>query len=350
MKRRISLILGCCLAFRLVVAAEPPDLKEVLDLVRANLAGANDEEINRAAIKGLVSQLAPRVSLVGKEGASTNASSPSGESSAAVYDTHFGYLRVGQLESGADKQVLDNCRGLLSSNKIKGLILDLRYASGLDYSAAVALADAFIPTEKPLMDYGDGMKKSTGKSDAITLPLALLVNGSTSGSAEALAGALQRAGIGLLLGSRTAGMASIAREFPLKNGQRLRIATTPIHLGDGQIFPEGGLKPDIQIEVNAEDEKAYFTDAYKNLAKTNQVVSVGAPAGKPGLATNRPPRHRINEAELVRMNREGQNPDLETAVGVHELESARPMVHDPALARAIDLLKGLAVVQRTRST
>jgi C-terminal processing protease CtpA/Prc len=254
------------------------------------------------------------------------------------------------MDAGSDKRILDACKELIFTNKIKGLVFDLRYASGQDYAAATALADAFLSTEKPLMDFGDGMKKSSSKTDAIAVPLALLVNGNTAGSPEAFAGALQRTGVGLLLGSKTAGMANIAREFPLKNGQRLRIATTAIKLGDGQLFPEGGLKPDIQIDVAAEEEKAYFVDAYKIITKTNQLVAAAAPAGKSINPTNRPPRHRMTEAELVRMTREGQNPDAEVASASREAEPPRPLIHDPALARAIDLLKGLAVVQRTRST
>jgi hypothetical protein len=349
MKLRFFVACIYCLAGPLAFANESADLKEVLDLLRANLAGAKEEEISRAAIQGLISQLGPRVSLVGQNGTNDTLSATN-DLAGKVYDLNYGYLRIGRLETGADKQVLETCRQLLSTNKIKGLVLDLRYATGQDYSAAVNLADAFIPTEKPLMDFGDGMKNSSSKADAITLPLVMLVNGATSGSAEALAGALHQAGVGLLIGSKTAGMASIAHDFPLKSGQRLRIATTPIKLGDGQLFPTGGLKPDIQVDVTPDDEKVYFSDAYKPMTKTNQLVSMPPVTAKSASSTNRPPRHRLNEAELVRMQRDGQNPDLETATGVRELEASKPMIHDPALARAIDLLKGLAVVQRTRST
>lgn len=348
MKYRFLFILSFCLSGPLAFANESADLKEVLDLLRANLAGAKEEEINRAAIQGLVSQLGPRVSLVGQTGTNSAAVSTN-ELAGKVYDAHFGYVRIGRLEAGSDKQALDTCRNLLSTNKIKGLVLDLRYATGQDYAAALAVADAFVSSEKPLMDYGQGMKKSIAKDNAITLPLVLLVNGGTSGAAEALAGALHRAGVGLLIGSKTAGMASIARDFPLKNGQRLRIATTPIRLGDGEVFPEGGLKPDIRIEVNPEEEKAYLVDAYKVFPKTNQVAAVSSGGGRGTSVTNRTSR-RLNEAELVRMMREGQNPDNETAIGAREAEPAKPLISDPALARALDLLKGLAVVQRTRST
>jgi hypothetical protein len=49
----------------------------------------------------------------------------------------------------------------------------------------------------------------------------------------------------------------------------------------------------------------------------------------------------------VRERREGLSEgDL---TGAKERESDKPMVYDPALARALDLLKGLAVVRQSRS-
>ena len=57
----------------------------------------------------------------------------------------------------------------------------------------------------------------------------------------------------------------------------------------------------------------------------------------------------MNEAELVRMLREGENPEDELVKPALPAEPAKPMITDPALSRAIDLLKALAVVRHTRS-
>ena len=105
-----------------------------------------------------------------------------------------------------------------ATNKLKGLVLDLRYTSGKDYEAAAAVADLFVSKERPLLNWGKGIVRSSSKTDAIEVPVAVLVNGQTAGAAEALAAVLREAGSGLVLGSRTAGQAMIAEEFPLKNG------------------------------------------------------------------------------------------------------------------------------------
>jgi C-terminal processing protease CtpA/Prc len=226
--------------------------------------------------------------------------------------------------------------------------LDLRYAGGDDYAAAAAAADLFVKKEQPLLNWGSGMVRSKEKSDAIGLPVAVLVNRQTAGAAEALAAALRETGAGLILGSGTAGQAMVTQEFPLKNGERLRIATAPVQLGDGSALSERGLKPDIVVEVSPEDERAYYKDAFKATEKTNLLASAdGSPIG-PGSGTNHVARHpRFNEAELVRERREGLSESDLTALKSPEPE--KPMVRDPALARALDLLRGLALVRQSRS-
>jgi len=109
-----------------------------------------------------------------------------------------------------------------------------------------------------------------------------------------------------------------------------------------------GVVPDIEVAVSGEAEKVYFADEFKvlsgqmaRLKATNNVAQSGS--------TNRTSRRRLNEAELVRMLREGVNPDEpETAdASTPKTEEDSSVVRDPALARALDLLKGIAIVGRS---
>jgi hypothetical protein len=58
---------------------------------------------------------------------------------------------------------------------------------------------------------------------------------------------------------------------------------------------------------------------------------------------------RLNEAELVREHREGGSRVTNAAPRLRDEEPQTPVVSDPVLARALDLLKGLAVVRQSRS-
>jgi len=330
------------------VGNDAPDFKEVYELLRANLKDGAEAELNRAAVEGLLGQLKSRAALIGESSAGHRSGSDSAFRT-AVFDGSYAYLRIGHISESVDQQVLKAYQQLASSNQIKGVVIDLRFADGQDYAAATALADLFFSNEKPLLDYGDGLKKSTAKTNAFSLPLAVLVNRQTTGAAEAFAGVLRQASIGLLIGTNTAGKATMGKEFALKNGQRLWIATSLLKLGNGQTFPATGLQPDIHVEVNPEDEKAYFEDAYQILPRGGALSNASTNQANLSV-TNRLPHHRTTEAELVRMHRDGELPDPD-AVPARARDSEAPphVVYDPALARAIDLLKGLSVVQQFRS-
>lgn len=326
-------------------AAEAPiPFRELYDLLQTNLAGVSAAELNRAAVEGLVSQLGGRVSVAGVGGAETNAAPML---TAAVFDRHYGYLRVGRVAAGLDREFTNTLQRLTATNKLKGLVLDLRFAGGQDFAAALSVADQFFPGEQPLIDWGAGVKNSTSKPEAIVLPVALLVNRRTSGAAEALAGMLRFSDVGLVLGTNSAGQASVQREFTLQGGQRVRVAVAPVKVAKNQPLPASGLKPDILVEVAPEDELAWFEDAYKVLPRAGRGVTNELSL----QVTNRPPRRRMNEAELVRMSREGISPDGEGTNGPARRSepTPAPVINDPVLARAIDLLKGLAVVQQFRS-
>jgi C-terminal processing protease CtpA/Prc len=359
MKRNgtISLLAGLLVAFagQAILRAESkadgrgtPDFKEVYDSIRTHAAGLSEADLNRAAVQGLVTALSPRVMLL------TNGSptKPSADmplvSKSSTMESEIAYIRVERVGEGLAGAVREAWQALGRTNKLKGVVMDLRYAGGDDYAAAAATADVFLKKDLPLLNWGNGLVRSKDKTDAILVPVAVLVNRFTTGAAEALAAAMRETGAGLILGGRTAGQAMVSQDFPLTNGDQLRIGTAPVQLGDGSSLTAQGIKPDIAVEVTAEDERAYFSDAFKLAGRADLSAAAYLSLTNPPSGTNRVARRpRFNEAELVRERREGLSEgDL---TGAKEKESDKPMVYDPALARALDLLKGLAVVRQSRS-
>jgi hypothetical protein len=323
-----------------------PDFKEIYDLIRAHLSDINDADLNRAAVQGLLSSLGGKVSLTGGPETPSLAGDAILVSKASLFDGPIAYLRIARVAEGLDKAVREAWDSVAKTNQLAGLILDLRYADGTDYAAAVATAELFIKKEQPLLDWGQGMVRSKDNPELKTLPLAILVNQQTAAAPEALAAVLRSAGAALILGSRTAGQAMISQDYPLKDGQRLRIATAPIQLGDGSSLSSGGLKPDISVEVNAADERGYYADAFREISKPGS--GLGQPSGPISAAgTNRVRRPRFNEAELVRERRDGTFSDGDSAN--NGADGEKPVVRDPVLARALDFLKGLSVIRQTHS-
>jgi len=326
------------------VSGNPPNFEEIQELVRTHLAGATDSNLDRASLDGLLESLRGRVRLVGGSNDLPAQASAPAIAKVAVLEDRAAYLRVNQVTPPLPEEIRRQCRSLMATNKLIGLVLDLRFASGDDYAAAAAVADLFVTSEKPLLDWGNGMVKSVEKTDALNFPVAVLLNAETTGAAEALAAVLRQAGVALIFGGTTRGAAMTTRDFPLKNGQQLRIAISPVKLGNGEALT-AGVKPDIEVAATPEAERAFLDDPYQISSRTNlAAVSTNSLA-----TTNRPTRRtRPNEADLVRARRDGLSLDGDVPVG-RDAEPEKPVLRDPALARAVDLLKGLAVVRRTKS-
>ena len=346
----LPLILLAALASPFSLHAEAlqpaPDFREVYDLIRAHLTEVNEADLNAIAVRSLLSALGPKASLV-EQTPSQGSTDAAMITKSSLFEGPIGYIRVSRVSQGLDEALAKACQEIAATNKLKGIVIDLRFAGGTDYAAAAATADLFARKEQPLLDWGQGMVRTKEKADSITTPVAVLVNQKTSSAAEALAAALREESAGLILGSRTAGQALIAQEYPLKDGERLRIATAPIQLGDGSHLSTEGIKPDIAVQVAPADELAYYADAFSDPARAGSTAGIGA-SGTNGLSsTNRVRRPRFNEAELVRERKDGLISETDGS-GSPGSDSEKPAVRDPVLARALDFLKALSLVRQTR--
>ncbi|MGA2869525.1 MAG: hypothetical protein ABSF34_10245 [Verrucomicrobiota bacterium] len=154
---------------------------------------------------------------------------------------------------------------------------------------------------------GDGLEAVKSATDffaARKLPLAILVNGDTRDAADKLALDLRDAQAGLIFGSATA-----------------------------------DLQPDITVTVKPVDEKIFLNDPYA-LPPTNNIVADGTTNALPYYIDH------TSEADLVRQKIKDGDEDENTAQV--RAAPARPVIRDPALARAVDFLKALAILQPAR--
>jgi Peptidase family S41 len=340
---------------RAEVTNTPPDFNEVYNLLKEHLAGQTPADLDRAAVQGLISELHSRVSLVsGNEGANASSQSEGPKlAKSALYDGPIAYFKIGRVGEGLANQINTAYKELNGTNKLKGVVLDLRFADGRDYDEAVSVANLFVSKEQPLLDLGSGAIKSKANPDAISLPVAVLVNQKTSAAAEALAAVLRSADRAMIIGTNTAGEASIDKTYPLKNGQSLRIATAEIKLGNGNSLPARGITPDIPVAVSPEDERAYAADPFKEIVKPSNLLASAGNSGTNGTATTNRTYRRLNEAELMRERKEGLR-DLDSGLPSSNpaplADTEKPVVRDPVLGRALDLIKGIAALKQFRTS
>lgn len=242
------------------------------------------------------------------------------------------YVRVGQVSLGLAPQLAAILRDTNLVAAANGLVLDLRFATGVEYGAAASAADLLAEPGMPLLDWGHGPALGTPKARPWDLPVAVLVNHETRGAAEALAAAIRSAQAGLLIGTPTAGKAAIFRDIPLEGGRRLRLAASPVRMGDGRVIGPEGVQPDIAVGTVTSNDRIYLDDPF---------AVIGAKGGAGGgTVTNAVTvRRRLTEADLVRQRRGETNGAAAVAA------TPARVIRDPVLARAVDLLRGLAALK-----
>jgi hypothetical protein len=209
----------------------------------------------------------------------------------AVLESNVAYLRVGQVGKNLADEIRAAQGALAVSNEIAGTVLDLRFANGDDLDSAKATADLFASKK---------------------MPLAILVNRETRGAAESLASELRAARAGLIFGSVSG---------PVKTNSE----TTAL------------AQPDIVVVVSPEDERAFMENPYAAPARND----TNSPAATNNLL---PFVDHMSEADLVRAKiKDGDG--FEPVPVQRASEPPKPFIRDPVLARAVDLIKGLAVVR-----
>ena len=210
---------------------------------------------------------------------------------AAVLENDVLYLHASHVGTNLPGEIRSAQSALTTTNKIIGTVLDLRFADGDNPDAAKAAADLFA---------------------AKKLPLAVLTDGQTRDAAAQLAELLRNARAGLIFGSATSGTTNLA----------------PI-------------QPDIAVKVSPEDERVFLENPYATPV-TNETNSPAATNNLLQFVDN------TSEADLVRAkikdgNEDGNPPPPQKA------GPPKPFIRDPVLARAVDLLKGMAIVRAPHS-
>lgn len=339
-KRLLSVLIIAGTAFLAAAQAGEPSLSEVRDLLRAKLDGVEESDIDEPTMEGLLKEVAGRAMLLKEAGTVEYKDEPGLPliAQATLFEDQFAYIRVGRFAPEVASELTKKIAEFNTATKVKGLVIDVRFSSGRDFSGAAAVADLFLDTAQPLLHWKGTAAKSTAKANPVRLPLVVLVNQATRGVGEVLAGIVREKRLGVVIGQTTAGQALELTGFKLSSSQTLMIATAQVRLGSGKILLGGNCRPDITVQVPEPDELAFLTNPYA-------LPGVGPEAAL--SLTNRGARPRMNEAQLVRQRREGLDADSARENPVASA-SARPLVRDPALARGLDLLKGLSLLKPSR--
>lgn len=242
-------------------------------------------------------------------------------------EDNVGYIRIttfNQQTTPGLKKAIEDIKAELGS-ELKGFVIDLRNNPGGLLDQAIDVSDAFISQGEIVSTRGrvvDDSQRFNAKDGDLAegLPIVVLINGGSASASEIVAGALQDHRRAIIMGTRSFGKGSVQTIIPLGLNGAMRLTTARYFTPSGRSIQALGIDPDIVVEA----------------ATIEQQETTG-------------PGRREADLRGALDNPNGENGlDSEDATGgeveAHALSEAAEQ--DYQLARAVDLLRGLALYNR----
>jgi carboxyl-terminal processing protease len=175
--------------------------------------------------------------------------------SAMVPGTDILHLRVVQFSNGAAEQFHQQLRQGIDDGA-RRVVLDLRNDPGGFVNEAIAIASEFLQEGNVYLRQ-DAQGERTPQPVvagglAHDLPVVVLIDKGTASSAEIVAGALQDAERGPVIGVTTFGTGTLLNVFELSDGSAVRLGIEQWLTPDGREIWRKGIAPDEAVELPAD--------------------------------------------------------------------------------------------------
>lgn len=165
------------------------------------------------------------------------------------------YIRVPTFDSGKSEEIGAKLKELIAGGANK-LVLDLRDCAGGNEEEGEKTANLFLDHGLITYLYGQRFPRKdvvAQSSDQITkLPLVVLINQSTAGPAEVVAGAILDNKRGDLVGVTTFGVGVYQKLIPVGDGSALLLSIAKYYTPDGKPIPGNGITPNVVQAAESE--------------------------------------------------------------------------------------------------
>jgi carboxyl-terminal processing protease len=182
---------------------------------------------------------------------------PSAKTAVQKADPDILVLRLPSLDTGR----ADDVRNKLADAEKQGIhkvVLDLRECGRGPVTEAVAVARLFVPSGTIATLRGQTVSPQVLTAEASKVvwkgPVAVLIDGTTSGAAEVLASAMVANHRGDVVGERTFGLASEQKLITMDDGSALFLTVANYYNAVGKPILEDGVEPTEVVRAAAEDD------------------------------------------------------------------------------------------------
>ena len=170
-----------------------------------------------------------------------------------VFD-QTGYMRIKRFTTATRDQFNKYLNQAIGAG-VQSLIIDLRDNTGGRYSAMAPALELLVPRGDLLMArYKDGKDTVlyTSGTSGVELPVVVLTNEQTTGTAELFAQVLKDTGVGKTVGVQTMGDGKLQEFFKLSDGSALLLTVARYVTPAGTVIDGEGVKPDYEVKLEGE--------------------------------------------------------------------------------------------------
>ncbi len=177
-----------------------------------------------------------------------------------MLDDNIAYINIIRFGDETDLN-LGKALDELTAQGMTGLVIDLRNNPGGLVSEGVKAADRFIEKGKPILyiDYKDkeNRKSYFAETDALDIPLAVIINGGSASASEIFAGAIKDTGSGIVIGTQSFGKGTVQGVTSITNGGAIKLTIAEYLTGSEEPIDKVGIEPDFVVEnLKVDDTEA----------------------------------------------------------------------------------------------
>ena len=221
------------------------------------------------------------------------------------------------------KKMVDEAGGM---DKVDGFVIDLRNNPGGLLTQAIKVSDAFLEKGEIVSTRGrdpqDGERFNATPGDLTSgKPLVVLINGGSASASEIVAGALQDHHRAIVVGTKSFGKGSVQTIVPLAGDGAMKLTTARYYTPSGRSIQALGVSPDIVVEQRRPEPEPE-DDGRRQRNEADLRGSLG--------------NDSLTEDEKAKLLEERRATE----------EAAKLRNEDYQLAYAIDILRGLSVLNR----
>ena len=189
----------------------------------------------------------------------------------------LGYIGITMFDEETGKDFV-KALNELTSEGVKGIILDMRGNPGGVVDAAVEIGDAILPKTSfvTLKDNKGEVVQDYKLDDKYNdIKMVVLVNEGSASASEILAGAIRDLDRAKIIGKKTYGKGVVQNVMSLPGGDGLKLTTSEYFTPSGKSINKKGIVPDIEVDL-PEDIKGIgidYKDTDTQLQKAIEVIN-----------------------------------------------------------------------------